>query len=662
MLLSNYQPNVTQGLMREMKNSLNSPFDENVWLLSDEVFLKYGEVGKLGATKNSTIRFKFLPDLISLEIKYFLFKQLTGYNLSLRTVYSYGQCLTRFAHFLNKYYKKSNSIIEIPFKKGLSKYKFHLRDQGLKSTKTPGNFFTSFYKFMYDFYDTRNEFDKDIWDVRNIPHASVEINYSRYKLNFEKIDKRFRKSVKEYCWHCLTYKSSGRIYNADLPGLKCFFDFISTNHNDWKDLTLFSRNEFEKFLQYFHKQYSNCINSTKHAYLSGTKLFLEYLQKKESDIAPSKPIMSIIFPEDIPPKARQSDKVKYIPEDILDQLQTVLNNEPSELRPLMPSNEPKYVPIVLLLIATGWRISDILNLRYDKCLLILNNKEYYLQGDINKTKVNNHRVPIDYDTAMMLQTVIESTKLSSNNQNNPERFLFVRTTGRRKGRPFSTTTVQNNLNKWAVRYNIVDSNGEIYHFRNHAFRHSKGVELINLGMNLTHIMKWFAHASPEMTLTYAKLADDTLRKEWEKALDKKGPLLKVDINQGTIKELPLDDDLIHWEYIKSNIEAAKVPLGYCMASKKEGCPFVITPCLDNCPNFCTTPEHIPEFEKEIQNVKDVIERTVDMPIYNQKNQKQLENLNKIRVSLQEGNSFKGTNAKKVLMDAQIAKENAIYES
>src|SRR5690625_5194921 len=171
-----------------------------------------------------------------------------------------------------------------------------------------------------------------------------------------------------------------------------------------------------------------------------------------------------------------------------------------------------------------------------------------------------------------------------------------------------------------------------------------------------------SHASPEMTLTYAKLADDTLRKEWEKALDRKGPLLKVDINQGTIKELPLDDDLIHWEYIKSNIEAAKVPLGYCMASKKEGCPFVITPCLDNCPNFCTTPEHIPEFEKEIQNVKDVIERTVDMPIYNQKSQKQLENLNKIKVSLQEGNSFKGTNAKKVLMDAQIAKENAIYDS
>lgn len=121
----------------------------------------------------------------------------------------------------------------------------------------------------------------------------------------------------------------------------------------------------------------------------------------------------------------------------------------------------------------------------------------------------------------MLQTVIESTKAKSSHQNNPERFLFVRTSGKRKGRPFSTTSVQSNLNNWANRYNIVDSEGKVFHFRNHAFRHSKGVELINLGINLTHIMKWFAHASPEMTLTYARLADETLRKEWEKAIEKK---------------------------------------------------------------------------------------------------------------------------------------------
>ncbi|MGX5477209.1 tyrosine-type recombinase/integrase [Bacillus thuringiensis] len=664
MIVSNFKPDVTNLKVREIVTSLKSPWSDDVWLLSSQVFREYGKIEEKGATKNSTIRFNSLPNLVSLEAKYFLFHGLSNYRFSIRTIYTYGQTFKRLGRFLEKHYFNINSFIDIPFEKALSKYKFFLRQERISSIKANIHFFTTFFEFLYDFYDMRDEFDKDIWDVRNIPHASVEINYSRFKLNFESIHKKFRTVVKQYCWYSLTFKSSGRIYNADLVGIKCFFNFISTHFGHWNDLSALSRKDFEKFLVFFHTRFRNCTDSTKHPYISGVKLFLEYLQKNELPIGPTKPILSIIFPEDIPPKKRNlnENEIKYIPEDILNQLQNLLNYDPSKLIPKMTGKELEYVPIIVLLIATGWRISDILNLRYDNCLIVINSEKYYLQGDINKTKVNNHRVPVDKDVAMVLQTVIESTKAKSNDQNNPNHFLFVRTRGKRMGRPFATTSVQRNLNNWAFRYNIVDSKGEVFHFRNHAFRHSKGVELINLGMNLTHIMKWFAHASPEMTLTYAKLADDTLRKEWEKAIKKKGPLLKVNISQGTVQEIKLDDDLIHWEYIKSNIEAAKVPLGYCMASKKEGCPFVITPCLDSCPNFCTTPEHIPEFEKEIQNVKEVIERTKDMPIFNGKNQKQLENLNRIRDLLSNGASYNGVNAKKVLLDAKISKENFTHES
>lgn len=136
----------------------------------------------------------------------------------------------------------------------------------------------------------------------------------------------------------------------------------------------------------------------------------------------------------------------------------------------------------------------------------------------------------------------------------------------------------------------------------------------------------------------------------------------VNISKGSVQEIKLDDDLIHWEYIRSNVEAVKVPLGYCMASKIEGCPFVITPCLDNCPNFCTTPEHIPQFENEIQNVIAIIERTKDMPMFNRKNQKQLENFNRIKDLLINGASFNGINAKKVIIDAKMTKESVTHET
>jgi hypothetical protein len=172
-------------------------------------------------------------------------------------------------------------------------------------------------------------------------------------------------------------------------------------------------------------------------------------------------------------------------------------------------------------------------------------------------------------------------------------------------------------------------------------------------------MKWLGHSSPEMTLAYAKIADDTLRKEWEKAQEKKGPLLRVNIDNGQVNKMDLDEDLIHWEYIRSNIEAVRVPLGYCLASKKEGCPYVVTPCL-TCPNFCTTPDNLPDFDLEIQKVKEHIALTQNYPIYNEKTKEQLENLIKIRVQLVEGKSHRGDSAKKILLQAEQLKASEVH--
>lgn len=72
------------------------------------------------------------------------------------------------------------------------------------------------------------------------------------------------------------------------------------------------------------------------------------------------------------------------------------------------------------------------------------------------------------------------------------------------GNPISQDSIKLNLNKLANRCNIKDKDGEIYWFKNHAFRHRYGVNLINNGMNILHVQKLMAHASPEMTLVYAK--------------------------------------------------------------------------------------------------------------------------------------------------------------
>lgn len=66
-----------------------------------------------------------------------------------------------------------------------------------------------------------------------------------------------------------------------------------------------------------------------------------------------------------------------------------------------------------------------------------------------------------------------------------------------------------------------------------------------------------------------------------------------------------------------------------------GCPYVETPCL-TYNNFCTTPENLFEFDLEIKNTEELIERTIDMPIWNEKNQKRLDHLKNIRTTLAKG--------------------------
>jgi len=60
--------------------------------------------------------------------------------------------------------------------------------------------------------------------------------------------------------------------------------------------------------------------------------------------------------------------------------------------------------------------------------------------------------------------------------------------------------VREALNRFANRCQIQNEQGEIFHFKLHAFRHTKAVELINNGMSLVLVQHWMAHASPEMTL------------------------------------------------------------------------------------------------------------------------------------------------------------------
>ncbi|EFR98891.1 transposition regulatory protein TnpB, partial [Listeria seeligeri FSL N1-067] len=152
------------------------------------------------------------------------------------------------------------------------------------------------------------------------------------------------------------------------------------------------------------------------------------------------------------------------------------------------------------------------------------------------------------------------------------------------GRPFTQGFVREELNTLAIKQNIAGEDGEIYHFRMHEFRHTYAVKLLNNGADILTVQELLAHASPEMTMVYARYSDDNKRKEFEKVLasgtfefSQNGLLQKIEPDQLNKENL---DSL--WQNHKLN--AIDNPYGTCMARLNGKCPFINEPPCLSCNN------------------------------------------------------------------------------
>ncbi|WP_324829299.1 tyrosine-type recombinase/integrase, partial [Qipengyuania zhejiangensis] len=432
-----YQPSITIVKTAVIQEQLQGYFGNDMWDLTEPIFEKYSD-GDSWAYSQKKLRFTLIPSSIRDEIKFFFANQIVNKRLSPSTMINYSSSFKHLSPFLKKYYHNIKSLVDIPYNHGLLKYKTFLTNTGIRIigkggyNTNPISAFNSIFNFLFDFYDTRNEFEKDVWDIRRIPNARYTINKAEYLLSFEKIPTLFRKTVKNYCKYALTYLSHSKVKDS-IKGIGAFIEFIHKNHSDWSDFSQLKREEIEKFLSYFTQINAGLSQNYKYILLSSVKSFLEYLQRSEHSDAPQRPIITLFFKEDFPktPKPNEN-QIKYIPETVMNQLELLLKRNPEDVTPPMDDRDNEYVPIAILLMATGWRISDILNLRIQNCLITTNNG-YYLQGDIPKTEVKQHRIPIDKEVATVLQAIIDQTKNKSTQENNPKGYLFVRTRGKRKG-------------------------------------------------------------------------------------------------------------------------------------------------------------------------------------------------------------------------------------
>lgn len=442
-----------------------------------------------------------------------------------------------------------------------------------------GIFFRNIYLELFKFTDTREEWQKDKWDVRNL-HDKYGIKYNRtsghYYLNFNSIDVKIREGVKRYFKQRLTSNnqfswSTARNY---LNFFSKFFNFIFSIESSWDDIKLLKRSHIEKYIESLlqltklNKRSDSNPEEFVGLALSILQKFLEDIQRFEYKIAPEKHARLLIFPDDRPkPRKKPIDDIDYIPDHVLEQLFTYIDYLHKDAQ-----------SVVWVAFKTGLRISDVLELTSD-CLIKLNG-QYSIVTDIEKVYVKGHRTPIDEQLAGIIAVLIENSKEQSNKDNNPEGYIFVRYRGIRKGMPFSQGFISGQLNKLAKQKNISDENGNLFHFTTHQFRHTYGVKMLNGGAGILTVQELLAHASPEMTLRYAKLLDDTKRKAFESVI--KQGVFSFDLN-GEVQEIKVGED-IPTDILDALLQDHKLnamdnPYGTCHARLNGSCPHNGSPSL-----------------------------------------------------------------------------------
>jgi integrase len=138
----------------------------------------------------------------------------------------------------------------------------------------------------------------------------------------------------------------------------------------------------------------------------------------------------------------------------------------------------------------------------------------------------------------------------------------------------------------------------------HRFRHTVGTQLAEKGAKLHTIMKVLGHDSPQMSMVYAQISDETVREDYEAVLGPgaaiAGPLAE------TLRSGELPDKDVEW--IKRNFFKTELELGHCLRLPQEGpceCDLYLT-----CPKFVTTLEYAPRLrarkDRELELIEDAI--------------------------------------------------------
>jgi len=568
--------------------------DYDVWMVGSGKFEERG-IDLEGRKRGSVADFTAIPsERLKMELKYHALWSLTTRKLSVSTYAANYKSATGDLGRLLRSQRNVGNITEISLSaeelafEGMTVFRRTIIASILNHAKA----------LLGRIYDTGDETDKDVWHAARIPGARVSAVQKRSApaLRFDSIPVFYKDTVKRYMRR-LVIRRSWSHCSEKLRYIRNFFDAFYANGYGDGFLKKLSRFDVERYLEWVVEDYLGDNATYISKAVSFIREFLDYLQTAEYPEAPARDVYRLIFTDDIPKRERPEDtfeKIKYIPEPVRIQMDANVSAiEPAEMQPL-------YV----LLRESGWRGTDILDLRYDTCLDYIWNKadeKYapYLCGEITKTGIPLLKIPVRDDVAKLVEELKREAESRSTDQNNPEKYLFNTYEGISMGLPYSKPEFVSAVQDMIRRKGILDSDGQPYHFKTHSLRHTRACEYAEQGMPIGVIQRMLGHCSLQMTLHYVRVSENVLYERWKEA-EALGILHLGSTPPGKPDAEGAPEDICY-ERIREGLDAVRVPLGVCFKPSKLSCRTQLKHCLE-CASFCSSRGNEAEYREEIKRV------------------------------------------------------------
>ncbi|MDQ2825957.1 MAG: site-specific integrase [Actinomycetota bacterium] len=422
------------------------------------------------------------------------------------------------------------------------------------------------------------EYARDRWDARRL---GIAVTVGHHSVSFERIPQPWlRTAVKTWARARLVGGMSFGAIRRDTTAMSWFAGWLADAQPGATGASVITRATIEGYLA--HLAAHGPSPNTRLGYLTGLRSFLETARRRDWLELPAD---AVLYHDDLP--RRPAGLPRFVAEDQMAQLES----EAAMAR--LPDATTRH--LVVVVIETGLRAGDACRLDLDclvpdsvgwPCLRFINNKVRAEQ-----------LVPITARAAEAIRS--QQAEVARCWPSSP--WLFPAASANPDGaRPFTYNALRQRMGRWQEAIDLRDGAGRPARVSPHRFRHTYGTRLINQGVPQHVVQRLLGHASPQMTATYARLHDSTVREAFEKWCS-----TRVNIDGD---HLPFEPDAAtsDAEWVKHHLSRiqASLPNGFCGRPPQQDCPHP-NACL-TCPDFQTTVEFLPTHHRQAEQTRQLV--------------------------------------------------------